>query len=62
MVMALEEPNVRLSELPPLDQPLRYRDYGIVEGSAFNGHPAPGYILPRAADPRNVHRSFLMVV
>ena len=56
MVMALEPANVRLSELPPLEQPLRYREYGIVEGSAFAGHPAAGFALPRSADPRYATR------
>ncbi len=57
MVLALEEPYVRLHELPPADRPLPYRDYGIVEGSAFAGSPAPGFALPATADPRNAERA-----
>ena len=51
-LLALEEPHVHLDRLPPRDQPLHYRDYGIVEGRAFDGRPAPGYALSREADPR----------
>jgi hypothetical protein len=57
MVLALEEPYVRLRELPPADSPLPYRDYGIVEGSAFAGNPAPGFALPASADPRHAERA-----
>lgn len=57
IVMALEEPHVRLEALPPHDQSLAYKDYGIVEGRAFDGRPAPGYLLSRAADPRYADRA-----
>jgi creatinine amidohydrolase len=56
IVMALEEPNVRLEALPPLDQPLPYPQYGIVEGRAFAGNPPPDFILTRNADPRFADR------
>ena len=56
MVMALEEPNVRLSALPPSDQPLPYAQFGIVEGRTFAGNPPPDYILARHADPRFADR------
>jgi creatinine amidohydrolase len=56
MVMALEESHVRLDALPPLEQPLPYPQYGIVNGQAFAGNPAPDYILPRVADPRYADR------
>lgn len=56
MVMALEEPNVRLNALPPPDQPLPYPQFGIVEGQAFAGNPPPGYILSKNADPRFADR------
>jgi creatinine amidohydrolase len=52
MVLAVAEEHVQLSALPPLPEPLPYPDYGIVEGQAFAGHPAPDFVLPRAADPR----------
>lgn len=57
IVMALEESHVRLAALPPHDQSLAYKDYGIVEGRAFDGRPAPGYLLSRAADPRYAERA-----
>lgn len=56
-LLALEETHVRLSQLPPSDQPLHYRDYGIVEGRAFDGNPAPDFILSRDADPRRSTRA-----
>ncbi|HZS89120.1 MAG TPA: creatininase family protein [Chloroflexota bacterium] len=52
MMMAIAGPHVRLSELPPMGQPLRYRDYGIVNGRAFDGYPTPDFTVPHEADPR----------
>lgn len=56
IILALEGRHVALSQLPPRDQPLRYRDYGIVEARAFDGNPAPGFLLSREADPRYAAR------
>jgi creatinine amidohydrolase len=56
IVMALEEQHVRLDALPPLDVPLPYPQFGIVEGRAFAGNPPPDFILSRNADPRFADR------
>jgi creatinine amidohydrolase len=56
ILMAIVGSNVRIDALPPLGVPLRYPDYGIVEGSAFNGRPAPDFNLPDQADPRHSSR------
>ena len=56
MMMALEEPHVRLSALPQLDRPLPYPQFGIVEGRAFAGNPPPDFVLSRTADPRIADR------
>jgi creatinine amidohydrolase len=52
MVMAIHEQHVRLDALPPLDQPMRYTDFGIVEGRAFAGNPTADFNLSTSADPR----------
>lgn len=52
VLMALEPDHVRIEDLPPNDQPLVYKDFGIVDGSAFDGRPSPGFLLPRDDDPR----------
>jgi len=52
MVMAIHEQSVRIEALPPPDQPLRYTDFGIVEGRAFAGNPTPDFNLSQSADPR----------
>jgi creatinine amidohydrolase len=52
MVMAIHEQHVRLDALPSLDQPMRYTDFGIVEGRAFAGNPTPDFNLSMSADPR----------
>ena len=43
---------VRRELLPPIDVPLRYAEYGIVDAKAFDGDPAPGYALPPDDHPR----------
>jgi len=51
--MMVEAPgSVDLSALPPKGTPLRYRDFGIVNGAAFDGHPTPDFMLPAEEDPR----------
>ena len=52
VMMAIAPEFVRLDQLPALDTPLRYADYGIVDSAAFDGFPADGFLLPREADPR----------
>jgi len=52
-VMMVEAPaSVDLSALPPAGTPLRYRDYGIVNGAAFDGRPTADFTVPAEADPR----------
>lgn len=51
-VMAALPGIVDLGALPPTGTPLRYRDFGIVNGSAFDGRPAPDFTVPRGSDPR----------
>jgi creatinine amidohydrolase len=52
-VMSALPQSVDLSALPPLEKPLRYRDFGIVNGSAFDGRPSPDFTVPRGSDPRH---------
>lgn len=56
ILLALEEECVKLSALPPLGQPLDYRNHGIVDGRAFDGRPSPHFLLPDEADPRHSTR------
>lgn len=44
---------VDLASLPPRDVPLRYQDYGIVDGKAFDGSPTSDFTLRSEADPRD---------
>jgi creatinine amidohydrolase len=57
IMLALEEEAVRLSDLPAGDEPLRYQDFGIIDGAAFDGDPAPGFLLPEKHDPRRATRA-----
>ena len=52
VMMAIAGDLVRLDQLPALDTPLRYADYGIVDSAAFDGFPNADFLLPREADPR----------
>jgi creatinine amidohydrolase len=56
ITMALEGPHVRVEELPSPGEPLRYPDFGIVDGLAFDGHPAAEFVLPAESDPRHARR------
>ena len=51
-MMALEPDLVRVDRLPARDAPLRYREFGVVNGAAFDGHPCEGFAVPDQADPR----------
>ncbi|HTD47087.1 MAG TPA: creatininase family protein [bacterium] len=53
LMMAMRPELVDVASLPPTDVPLRYRDYGIVDGKAFDGNPTPDFTLRREADPRD---------
>src|SRR5262249_7451476 len=55
VMLALAGNCVRLEELPE-DEPLRYRDYGIVDGPAFDGDPTPERTVRPDADPRQATR------
>lgn len=52
IMMAMQPELVDVSSLPSKDVPLRYRDYGIVDGKAFDGDPTPDFTLRRESDPR----------
>ncbi len=52
VMLAIAPELVRIDALPPHHTPLRYADYGIVDTAAFDGFPAPDFLLPRDADPR----------
>jgi creatinine amidohydrolase len=51
-VMSAVPQSVDLSALPPIETPLRYRDFGIVNGAAFEGRPTPDFTVPQGSDPR----------
>jgi creatinine amidohydrolase len=53
LMMAMLPELVDLASLPPTDVPLRYRDYGIVDGKAFDGNPTSDFTVRREADPRD---------
>jgi creatinine amidohydrolase len=55
IMLALDGNGVRLEELPA-GGPLRYRDYGIVDGPAFDGDPTPERTVRPEADPRGATR------
>jgi creatinine amidohydrolase len=51
-IMVLHPESVDLGELPPLPEPLRSRDWAIVDGPTFDGWPMPDFTLRSQADPR----------
>jgi creatinine amidohydrolase len=53
IALALCPAQVRCDLLPPVDVPLRYAEYGIVDAKAFDGHPGPGHALPADDHPRS---------
>lgn len=53
LMLAMMPDLVDLNALPPRHVRLRYQDYGIVEGKAFDGHPTPDFTLRDEADPRD---------
>jgi creatinine amidohydrolase len=57
IMLAVAADHVALSRLPARDRPLPYRDFGIVDGLAFDGHPSPGFAVPESADPRLADRA-----
>src|SRR5205807_267758 len=59
LMMAMRPELVDVASLPPTDVPLRYRDYGVVDGKAFDGNPTPDFTLRREADPRDAAPDFV---
>jgi creatinine amidohydrolase len=57
IAFAVAEQHVALARLPARDRPLPYKDFGIVDGLAFDGHPSPGFAVPEHADPRLADRA-----
>jgi creatinine amidohydrolase/Fe(II)-dependent formamide hydrolase-like protein len=53
IMMALMPDVVDVRTLPARDAPLRYRDYGIVDGKTFDGYPTPDFTLRSESDPRD---------
>ncbi|MBA3873852.1 MAG: creatininase family protein [Chloroflexota bacterium] len=52
LMMAIHPDTVDLDTLPPLPDPLRNIDWGIVDGDTFAGDPTADYTLRPEADPR----------
>ena len=55
LLLAVAGEHVRLAELPA-SGPLRYSDYGVVDGPAFDGDPTPDFTVRPDADPRGATR------
>ncbi len=53
IMMAVTPDSVDVGTLPSKDFPLRYRDYGIVDGKTFDGYPTPDFTLRPESDPRD---------
>jgi creatinine amidohydrolase len=53
ILLAIHPELVDLAALPAKGVALRYADYGIVEGRAFDGAPTPDFTLRAEADPRD---------
>ena len=53
VMIAIAGEHVRLDQLPPSGVPLRYAEYGIVDGPAFDGFPTSDFTVPPHADPRS---------
>lgn len=52
ILMHLNPTCVDLQQLPPKNQPLRYADFGIVDGPGFDGRGGKGNAVGEAEDPR----------
>jgi creatinine amidohydrolase len=55
IMLAVAGEHVRLDQLPE-QVPLRYEDYGIVDGPAFDGFPTEDFTVPAERDPRAASR------
>jgi creatinine amidohydrolase len=52
LMLAIDADSVDIGALPPLPEPLRNIDFGIVDGETFGGDPTPDFTLRPYADPR----------
>jgi creatinine amidohydrolase len=52
MMLAVAGDRVHVDRLPPSGEPLVYREFGVVDGAAFDGVPSEGFAVPPAQDPR----------
>lgn len=52
-LMAFHPETVDLSALPPLSEPLRYTDFGILDTPTIVGEPSPGFAVRAEQDPRH---------
>jgi creatinine amidohydrolase len=53
ILLATDAELVDVDTLPPRGIPIRYRDFGIVDGKAFDGDPTPDFTLRPESDPRD---------
>jgi len=53
IILATHPELVDVGALPPKGVPIKYRDFGIVDGKAFDGSPTPDFTVRPEADPRD---------
>jgi len=53
IILAIHPELVDIGALPPRGVPIQYRDFGIVDGKAFDGSPTPDFTLRPESDPRD---------
>jgi creatinine amidohydrolase/Fe(II)-dependent formamide hydrolase-like protein len=51
-LLAYHPEAVNLAALPPLPEPLGYRDFGILDRQTVVGEPSPGFAVAAEHDPR----------
>lgn len=52
-LLAYHSETVDLGALPPLPEPLRYTEFGILDLPTILGEPSPGFAMSDAQDPRH---------
>ncbi|HVU11177.1 MAG TPA: creatininase family protein [Phototrophicaceae bacterium] len=52
LMLALYPESVDVPALPPLPEPIRNVDFGVVDGKTFAGDPLPDFTLRSESDPR----------
>jgi creatinine amidohydrolase len=52
-LLAYHPEAVDLAALPPLPEPLRYREFGILDRQTVVGSPSPGFAVAEEHDPRH---------